>query len=1162
MPFPFGHPEEEERFTQVADQAAVMLWMSGPDGRCTYLSRHWLDFTGIPLEQQLGDGWLDGMHPEDRKRIAPVFEHALKHRSRMTIEFRLRRRDGEYRWILDTAVPQIGPDGEFNGFMGSCIDITDRKRSEERLVESETLYRQMFEKNAAIELLIDPTSGAIVDANPAACAFYGYGVDDFRLKRLVDLQAGEPGEKGSRSTVSAPGPHFFARHRLGSGVIRDMEIHAGPIEIRGQRLLLYIIHDITDRKEAEKRQRATTQDLRGIVEIAYELIVCPDLDTMVRRAIELARDRLGLERCSIFFCERGYVRGTYGTDLNGKTTDERQYFIPLDDVWQERFRPRSRQDSRWNVVDEQWRHWDGRTMVIHGIGWVAISPIVISTGQTIAVLCNDCAISRGPLDERKQEVVMVFCSLLGSIIERRRWEEGLRMQDRLLDAVARANNLLLASGERVDAIQHALRLIGEATNVDRVYIFENHRHPQTGVYLCSIRYEWSRDGVTPQIDNPLLQGFAYAHGMMRLYNLLASGKAYGGLVSELPADERKLMESQDIRSVLNVPIFVKDKLWGFVGLDDCHSERVWSTNEESILFAMAGSLGTVMARRQAEAMLLARDQLLQGVAHATQQILTATHFEEGLQRALEALGNAAAVERVYLFENMDPPGADEHHAATKFIWMAHKQGAPRPQDLASQTFIYEQLLPNWYPTLAAGKPVSGRVRDLMRPGEAAVTRSLLLVPIKIENQFWGVIGFDDGDLERAWHAVDESTLNAVAGSVGGAITRKRTEDALRNSETLLRHSQKMEAIGRLAGGVAHDFNNLLTAIMGYGELIQNRLSATDPVRKEVEEICKAADRAHGLTRQLLAFSRKQVLELKALNLNGVLGEMDKLLRRLIGEDVELATELAPDLALVKVDHGQIEQVLFNLAVNARDAMPNGGRLTIRTRNATVTEKITRGNASVPPGDYVALSVSDTGHGMSEYVQAHIFEPFFTTKEVGKGTGLGLSMVYGIIQQSSGFIMFESSPGRGTTFTIYLPRAVGDAASLVKKKPAEARGGSETILLVEDEEVVRKLAQRILADQGYTLLTASSGTEALELCERHLKPINMMLTDIVMPQISGRALAQRLQATYPNMKVLYMSGYAEESLKAIGEAIDDKNFIQKPFTPTALARKVRDMLDRS
>ncbi|MFH0909370.1 MAG: PAS domain S-box protein [bacterium] len=1164
MALPPFQNESDDQLRQIADQAAIMFWTDGPDGRSIYRSKHWLEFTGSSLDRELADGWLRHVHPDDLPRRREVYAHALRHKERFSVEYRVRRHDGEFRWILESGAPQVGPEGRFDGFMGTCIDITDRKRTEERLRESEVLYRQMFEKNNAVELLVDPTDGSVVDANTAACGFYGFDAGEFLKKRLADLHvAPDGGHEDLDASIWSEAPHFFARHRLASGAVRDVEVHAGPIEVRGRRFLLYIVHDITARKEAEDRQRVLTNDLRAIVEIAYELIVCPDMDAMLRRAVELAREKLGIERCSIFFGERGYVKGTYGTDMGGRTTNEHKYFFPMNDVWGERFRQRSRQDSRWNVIQEEYRFWNGREMQLGARGWNAISPITISTGQTIAVFCNDTALTGAPIEERKQEIIMVFCSLLGSIIERRRWEEGLRMQDRLLDAVSKATNLLLTSGSQEGVIQRALGLLGEAANVDRAYIFENHRHTQTGVYLYSQRYEWAREGVAPQIDNPELQNMPYALGLMRLYNLLSTGKAFSGLVREFPEVERRVFEAQDIRSILIVPIFVQDRLWGFIGFDDCHSDRAWSTNEESTLFAMAGSIGGAIAQRQAEGMLHARDRLLQGVALATREILTATHFEEGIQRALEALGHAAGVERVYLFENQAPSETGEHSLSERFVWM-RATGAQAHDVSRLQNLCYERLLPQWYDSLATGKPVSGRVRDFMRRGavsdESRVIRSLLLVPIMIERQFWGVVGFDDSDPDRTWLAVDESTLHAVAGSIGGAIVRKRAEDALRNSEGLLRHSQKMEAVGRLAGGVAHDFNNLLTAIMGYGELILNRLKHADPIRKEVEEICKASDRAHSLTRQLLAFSRKQVLDPRLLSLNTILTEMEQLLRRMIGEDVELETSFDPALAAVKVDHGQIEQVIFNLAVNARDAMPGGGKLSIATKNVALAEKISRGHTNVMPGDYVTLSVSDTGQGMSEYVQAHIFEPFFTTKEVGKGTGLGLSMVYGIIQQSNGHIMFESTKGEGTTFTIYLPRIAGPGPVMEKKAQVETRGGSETILLVEDEEVVRKLAQRILAEQGYTLLTASNGHEALDICEKHLNPINLMLTDIVMPQISGRALAQRLQATFPNMKVLYMSGYAEDSLQAIGEVINERNFIQKPFTPTGLARKVRELLD--
>jgi two-component system cell cycle sensor histidine kinase/response regulator CckA len=303
-----------------------------------------------------------------------------------------------------------------------------------------------------------------------------------------------------------------------------------------------------------------------------------------------------------------------------------------------------------------------------------------------------------------------------------------------------------------------------------------------------------------------------------------------------------------------------------------------------------------------------------------------------------------------------------------------------------------------------------------------------------------------------------------------------------------------------------------------------------------------------------------VLEPKVVNLNTVVADLEKLLHRLIGEDIDLCTELDHDSGLVRVDPGQMEQVLINLAVNARDAMPHGGKLTIRTASADLRHRLSRGQVFVEPGQYVTVAVADTGKGMDENVQAHLFEPFFTTKEVGKGTGLGLSMVYGIVEQSGGHILFDTAPGQGTTFTIYLPRIEGEVKERIGSTTPATSRGSETLLLVEDEEIVRDLAQRVLTEQGYSMLTARNGPEALKLMEERGQPVNMLLTDIVMPHFSGQSLAQRLRLKYPHLRVLYMSGYAADTFEGISDLSPESNFLQKPFTPASLARKVRDVLD--
>ncbi|MGB7573272.1 MAG: PAS domain S-box protein [Thermodesulfobacteriota bacterium] len=392
--------------------------------------------------------------------------------------------------------------------------------------------------------------------------------------------------------------------------------------------------------------------------------------------------------------------------------------------------------------------------------------------------------------------------------------------------------------------------------------------------------------------------------------------------------------------------------------------------------------------------------------------------------------------------------------------------------------------------------------------------------------------------------------------------RKRAEEEKLSLQEQLRQSQKMEAIGQLAGGVAHDFNNLLTVIKGYSQLSLLDLKENDSLRGNIQEIEKATQRATDLTRQLLAFSRRQILDLKVLDLNVLLTDLDKMLRRIIGEDIQLVTLLSEDLGKVKIDPSQIEQVIFNLAVNARDAMPSGGKLTIETANVELDEEYAHAHISVISGHYVRLSVSDTGVGMSQEVKERVFEPFFTTKEKGKGTGLGLSMVYGIVKQSSGNIWVYSEPEHGTTFKIYLPRTEEEVDTLHEREEKDFfPRGSETVLLVEDDELVRDLANRLLKQQGYRVLDAANGEEALRVAKEHdRETIHLLLADIVMPQMGGKALADQLKILRPNVKVLYTSGYADNAIFHHGVLDPGTHFLQKPFSLKTLSHKVREVLD--
>ena len=429
-----------------------------------------------------------------------------------------------------------------------------------------------------------------------------------------------------------------------------------------------------------------------------------------------------------------------------------------------------------------------------------------------------------------------------------------------------------------------------------------------------------------------------------------------------------------------------------------------------------------------------------------------------------------------------------------------------------------------------------------------------------------------GVLERAPSRVQRSTPEEEQNSLrehNDALVRKLTKKVRELQETLqnYRHAefarvdlekqlaaaQRLESIGRLAGGVAHDFNNLLTVILSHSHFALGELSEESPLRADLEAIQNAGQRAAALTRQLLAFSRKQVLEPEVVNLNGVFAGIEGMLRRVLGEDIEFVARLAPDLGNTMADPAQLEQVIMNLTVNARDAMPDGGRLTVETTNVEIDEAYAEQHVGVTPGSYVLLSISDSGCGMDETTRERIFEPFFTTKELGKGTGLGLSIVHGIIMQSGGNVGVYSEPGHGATFRVYLPRVWQTPTMRAARAEPVATGGTETVLLVEDDEAVRRVAARILSAAGYQVMACSNGEEALAQSE-HGQDVRLLITDFVMPRMGGRELTQRLQSRYPELKILYMSGY---SAAVVGPGV---NFIGKPFTAADLTRKVRQALD--
>jgi signal transduction histidine kinase/ActR/RegA family two-component response regulator len=515
--------------------------------------------------------------------------------------------------------------------------------------------------------------------------------------------------------------------------------------------------------------------------------------------------------------------------------------------------------------------------------------------------------------------------------------------------------------------------------------------------------------------------------------------------------------------------------------------------------------GLVAEVAAANAHLRRRDAMLQAVGAAAQLFLETTSLDDAVNGMLAQLGEAADADHVSMLE------VGDGEPALRYAWSRAGRGTP--------------------PALHSAE------RDVS-------------VPIVTGRTRWGTIGFPARADGREWSAAEVDGLRAAASLLGAAIERERAEQELRSRDERLRQSQKMEAVGRLAGGIAHDFNNLLTVIGGYSQVLLGELESDHPARSDALAILKAAQRAEGLTRQLLTFSRKQVLAPEVLDLNGVVREADGLLRRVLGEDIDLKTDLDHRLPRILADPGQVEQIILNLAVNARDAMPRGGELRL------VTARV---EGSGPDEPAALLEVHDTGHGMDDTTRERIFEPFFTTKDVGKGTGLGLATVHGIVEQSGGRIEVESEVGQGTVFRVFFPVSSDTAAPAGETRAPAAHGGTETILLVEDEAVLRGLAARILRGAGYLVLEAGDADEALSVSEAYPGVIDLLLTDVVMPRTSGHELVEMVTRQRLFARTLLMSGYAQE-LSGGPADLPSGGFLAKPFSPEGLLQAVRDALD--
>ncbi|HEV8600178.1 MAG TPA: ATP-binding protein [Gemmatimonadales bacterium] len=561
----------------------------------------------------------------------------------------------------------------------------------------------------------------------------------------------------------------------------------------------------------------------------------------------------------------------------------------------------------------------------------------------------------------------------------------------------------------------------------------------------------------------------------------------------------------------------------------------------------AGGLAVVLSYGRARA-----ENALRAVYRIAEAALAAPDLATLYRAIHEIIGELMDARNFYLALH----DADRDLVSFSY-WASEKDPQPEPRPLGNGLTDYvirSGRLVHWGHEMPA---------ELVGSGVQATgseSEDWLGVPLLLGDRTIGALVVQSYSKRVSYHRGDERVLQYVAGSVARAIERKRAEDALRANELQLRQAQKLEAVGRLAGGVAHDFNNLLTIMLGEVEFVEEQLPAGSPLREPVESMRRAADSAAALTQQLLAFSRRQVVVPTPTDLNALVANAEKMLRRVIGEHIELVAKLDPELGTTRVDPGQIEQVLLNLAVNAHDAMPNGGTLTLETHNASLDAGYVRSHPGASVGDFVVIALSDSGTGIPPEVMPHIFEPFFTTKPVGQGTGLGLATCYGIVKQAGGSIEVYTEPGLGTTFRIYLPRIAEPARAELQPALRGAPGGSETILVVEDSAAVRAVAARALGALGYQVLEAANGQQALELLASAARPVQAVITDVVMPAMGGRELADRIRELWPRTRVLFSSGYTDDVVIRQRLLEPGTAFLPKPYTAAELAWKLRELLD--
>ncbi len=1145
------------RYESLVQSIDGIVWEAESDTLTfTFVSNQAERILGYPVKQWIKESnfWANHLHPDDREAIVGFCADAAERKVGHNVEYRMISAGGTIVWLKDIVTVTTTDDGQVL-LRGIMVDITERKKADEELQQSEARYKILVENAPEALVVLDVAKGEFEDFNENACRLFKASREVLMKKGPIDLSPpfqpdGRPSAESAieniKRVIAGETLRLEWTHRDVEGTDFPCEVYLTQLPSLDKVLIRGSVIDISYRKRAEDENRKLLHDLTERVKELTALHATarilqgawPDIGVLLQEIVSLlpaafqypevtaARIRLGASETSTpGFIDSGFaltaqfitadaldgrIDVIYSEDRPPETegpflAEERDLINTIADMLRVAY-DRRRASDALRESEERYRDMVENAHDIiyaHDLSGNYIS--VNKAGERLMGYTHDEAMTLNINDTVAPECIEKLKQMVAKKLNGERetiYDIELITKDKRRLAVEVNSHLVMENGKPV-AVQGIARDVTERKRAEENVLKEKLLNDAIIDSLPGVFYMFDQKGKRIRWNKNMEKVTGYTTEELTAIPIFAN------VVNEDRDDVKKTFEEVftvghasreawvDQRDGTRVPYFLTGR-------------RVDIDGEPH----MVGIGIDISERKRAE------EELRESQRRFSDTLIN-----------LDMIAVMTDVEGTITFCN---------------DYLLRLTGWERDQAIGQNWF--EMFIPD-----DQMKLVKSLLDDI--PADGFVTPHFEN-KIKTRSGQQRLVRWTNTTLRN----VDGKVVGVAA--LGDDVTdlRKAQED-LRLSEEQLRQAQKMEAIGQLAGGVAHDFNNLLTGITGYSELTLRKLAPDDPLCPNIEEIKKAGNRAASLTRQLLAFSRKQLLQPKVLDFNEVVSELEKMLRRLIGEDIELRTILDPELGRIKADPGQLEQVIMNLVVNARDAMPYGGVLIIETKNSFLAENSGE-HFAVKPGPYVLITVSDTGQGIDKETQSHIFEPFFTTKERGKGTGLGLSTVYGIIKQSDGYIWVDSEPGQGTTFKMFLPRvdeAAEEYRQEVREKDEETQG-NETILLVEDDEIVRNLVREVLKSYGYTVLEAASGSEALKICRNNEGIIDLLLTDVIMPEMSGGELARKVIDLCPDVKVMFMSGYTDDAMIRHNILSSDITFIQKPFNSPDLAHRIRKVLD--